>query len=181
MCTGNFFEHASAVGNHEPRPPSGTRCAGPCFQEQGWWGASYCFTEDGNWGAECLPCPSNYFENANNFLLLSIHTYYAFKIISYCIDCRFKTITLHVGNREGMGNAVGPTKNQSSLAECIEYCQETQGCNSFTYSDGAKACSLHDKVLLGKPWADHDTRQSGSTTFYRSCDMGNIPKIGLTI
>ena len=58
MCTGNFFEHASAVGNHEPRPASGTRCAGPCIYDQGRWGSSYCYTEDGNWGAECVACPS---------------------------------------------------------------------------------------------------------------------------
>ena len=61
MCTGNFFEHASASenGNEKPRPPSGTRCAGPCIFELGRWGASYCFTADGNWGAECVACPSN--------------------------------------------------------------------------------------------------------------------------
>ena len=58
MCTGNFFEHASASANEEPRPPSGTRCAGPCIFELGRWGANYCYTADGNWGAECIPCPS---------------------------------------------------------------------------------------------------------------------------
>ena len=60
MCTGNFFEHATTVGNHEPRPPSGTRCASHCIDEHGRWGGSYCYTEDGNWGAECVPCPSKY-------------------------------------------------------------------------------------------------------------------------
>ena len=64
MCTGNFFEHSLADGNHEPRPPSGARCAGPCIQEQGRWGASYCYTEDGNWGAECVSCPSNTYTDA---------------------------------------------------------------------------------------------------------------------
>ena len=57
MCTGNFFEHSSVVGNNKPRPPAGTRCAGPCVHETGRWGSSYCFTEDGNWGAECISCP----------------------------------------------------------------------------------------------------------------------------
>ena len=60
MCTGNFFEHASASGNSnkQHRPPSGTKCASPCIFEPGRWGMSYCYTADGNWGAECVSCPS---------------------------------------------------------------------------------------------------------------------------
>lgn len=63
-------------------------------------------------------------------------------------------------------------KETSSLAECIDYCQETPGCNSFSYSDNLKACWLKDKVLLGKL-----ENKDGLTSYYRSCDMGNKEKI----
>ena len=58
MCTGNFWEDASASGNNKPRPPVGTKCAEACVFERGRWGSSFCNTEDGNWGAECVPCTS---------------------------------------------------------------------------------------------------------------------------
>ena len=57
ICSGNYYENPSVVGNNKPRPPAGTRCAEPCVYEKGRWGSSYCYTEDGNWGAECIPCP----------------------------------------------------------------------------------------------------------------------------
>ena len=57
MCTGTFFEEASASGNNKDSPEPGTRCEGPCIYEEGRWGSSYCNTENDNWGAECIQCP----------------------------------------------------------------------------------------------------------------------------
>ena len=90
------------------------------------------------------------------------------------LDCRFKGIPNFIATDEG--NSVGPKKEPSSLAECIEYCQETPGCFSFVYSESLKTCWPKDKMLLGKPLA-----KDGHTFFYRSCDMGNNDKYKLSI
>lgn len=48
VCTGDFYESG--------RPPPGTRCAGKCISDRGYWGPDYCRTDGKNWGAPCKAC-----------------------------------------------------------------------------------------------------------------------------
>ena len=97
------------------------------------------------------------------FRVSHLNNFYHHYII---LGCRFEGIPNLIAKDEG--NLVRPKKEKMSLADCLDYCEETHGCNSFSFSDNMKACWLRDKVLMGKL-----ENTDGLTSFFRSCDMGN--------
>ena len=68
-----------------------------------------------------------------------------------------------------IAEALGDWQDISSLAECIEFCEEKPGCNQFRYyPNELKKCRPNDRLLVGRR-----IHSSEATSFYRSCDMGN--------
>ena len=91
------------------------------------------------------------------------------------LECRFEGIPNKV--EDPRAEVVGTWQETSSLSECIKFCDDNPGCDYFRYyPDEIKNCRPREGLFVGER-----TYNSEATAFYRSCDMGNVPKIGLII